>query len=40
LNYVYERGRYELAIDYTQLPSPPLSQESAEWVKTVVARYQ
>ncbi|MCU0565294.1 MAG: DUF4058 family protein [Oculatellaceae cyanobacterium Prado106] len=25
LNYVYKRGRYHLAIDYTQPPSPPLS---------------
>jgi hypothetical protein len=35
LNYVYERGRYHLAIDYTQMPQPPLSKEDAEWAKTL-----
>ena len=37
LNYVYERGRYHLAIDYTQPPQPPLSEENAQWVKTLLA---
>jgi Protein of unknown function (DUF4058) len=31
VNYVYERGRYHLAIDYTQPPKPPFSTEEAEW---------
>ena len=37
LNYVYERGRYHLAIDYTQLPQPPLSEENAEWAKALLS---
>ncbi|GET36561.1 DUF4058 family protein [Microseira wollei] len=37
LNYVYERGRYHLAIDYTQPPQPPLSEENAQWAKTLLA---
>lgn len=37
LNYVYERGRYHLAIDYTQPPSPTLSEKDAEWAKTLLA---
>jgi hypothetical protein len=37
LNYVYDRGRYYLAIDYTKPPQPPLSEENAQWVKTLLA---
>jgi hypothetical protein len=37
LNYIYERGRYHLAIDYTQPPLPPLSEEDAQWAKTLLA---
>jgi hypothetical protein len=35
LNYVYDRGRYHLAIDYTQPPLPPFSEGDAEWAKTL-----
>ncbi|NET88686.1 MAG: DUF4058 family protein [Kamptonema sp. SIO1D9] len=34
-NYVYEKGRYRLAIDYTQPPKPPLSPEDREWAATL-----
>lgn len=36
LNYVYERGRYHLAIDYTQPPKPPFSKAEAEWVAALL----
>lgn len=36
LNYVYDRGRYHLAINYTQPLSPPLSEENAQWAKTLL----
>jgi Protein of unknown function (DUF4058) len=36
LNYVYERGRYHLAIDYTHPPQPPLSREDVEWAGTLI----
>lgn len=36
LNYVYERGRYHLTIDYTKPPSPPLSGKDAAWAKTLL----
>lgn len=36
LNYVYERGRYHLAIDYSQPPQPPLSTEDTQWAKTLL----
>ncbi|QZZ18756.1 DUF4058 family protein [Leptothermofonsia sichuanensis E412] len=36
LNYVYEKGRYHLAIDYTQSPLPALSEEDVEWAKTLL----
>lgn len=36
LNYVYERGRYHLAIDYTQPPQPALSEKAAEWANTLL----
>lgn len=32
LNQVYRRGRYHLAIDYSQSPSPKFSQENQQWV--------
>jgi Protein of unknown function (DUF4058) len=35
LNYVYDRGRYQLAIAYTHPPQPPLSAEDADWAKTL-----
>jgi hypothetical protein len=31
LNRVYEKGRYHLAIDYSQPPVPPLGEEDAKW---------
>lgn len=31
LNQVYKRGRYHLAIDYSQPPSPKFSQENQQW---------
>lgn len=37
LNYVYERGRYHLAIDYTKPPQPPLLEEDAEWAGILLA---
>ncbi len=33
LNRVYEKGRYHLAIDYTQ---PPLYEEDAQWAETLL----
>ncbi|MBF2050702.1 MAG: DUF4058 family protein [Elainella sp. C42_A2020_010] len=36
---VYERGRYYLAIDYTQPAPPPLSEQDAIWVATIVQNY-
>lgn len=36
LNYVYEKGRYHLAIDYTQPPQPSLSAADSEWAETLL----
>jgi hypothetical protein len=36
LDRVYEKGRYHLAIDYTQPPQPPLSEEDAQWTETLL----
>lgn len=36
---VYERGRYYLAIDYTQLAQPPLSEQDAIWAATILQDY-
>lgn len=36
LNYVYERGRYYLAIDYTQPLQPALSEENIAWMQTLL----
>lgn len=36
LDYVYEKGRYYLAIDYTKPPQPPLSEDDKRWVETLL----
>lgn len=33
---VYERGRYHLAVDYRQPPTPPLSTEDAAWAEALL----
>lgn len=38
LNRVYEKGRYHLAIDYTQPPIPPLSEQDQLWVAKLLER--
>lgn len=37
LNEVYERARFDLAIDYSQPIKPPLSAEEANWVKEILS---
>lgn len=34
LHYIYDRGRYHMAIDFNQLLQPLLSAEDAAWLKT------
>ncbi|MFB2838701.1 DUF4058 family protein [Floridanema evergladense] len=36
LSGVYERARYNLAIDYSQEPVPPLKEEDAVWADTLL----
>jgi len=36
LNSAYERGGYDLAIDYSKDPSPPLDPALTEWARAVV----
>ncbi|WP_434683919.1 DUF4058 family protein [Pseudanabaena minima] len=31
-------GRYDLAIDYSQLPQPPLSMEDEAWVRSLIEK--
>jgi Protein of unknown function (DUF4058) len=38
LNHVYERGRYNLAIDYHQPLQPSLSQDDLEWMEALVKK--
>lgn len=35
---LYQRARYDLSLDYTQSPVPPLSGEDAEWAKELIAQ--
>lgn len=35
LHELYQRARFDLRLDYTQPPVPPLSDEDAEWAKTL-----
>ncbi|MEN3001421.1 MAG: DUF4058 family protein [Armatimonadota bacterium] len=36
INRVYEQGRYYRLIDYSQAPVPPLTDEEAQWVDTIL----
>ncbi len=36
LHKLYDQGNYDLAIDYSQDPPPPLSTADASWVKEVL----
>ncbi len=38
LNGVYERAGFDLRIDYTQTPQPPLSQDDLSWLTTLLAQ--
>lgn len=39
LQLVYERGGYDLELDYSRQPEPPLSPEDAAWAATCVAAW-
>jgi len=39
LNTVYDRAAYELTVDYSQDPVPPLAPEQAAWAKELLARH-
>ncbi len=36
LHEVYERARFDLVIDYSQLPLPPLSAEDTAWIREIL----
>lgn len=36
LHTIYDQGAYDLVIDYSQPPSPPLSAEDAAWARTTI----
>ncbi|MEM9164706.1 MAG: DUF4058 family protein, partial [Cyanobacteria bacterium P01_F01_bin.4] len=36
LNQVYQRGRYHLAINYSQPCDPPLDQQDAAWAREMI----
>ncbi|XHX78568.1 MAG: DUF4058 family protein [Stenomitos frigidus ULC029] len=38
LNGVYERAGFDLRIDYTQPPQPPLSQDDLSWLTTLLTQ--
>lgn len=38
LRTAYERGRYDLRIDYSQPPDPPLSADDAAWAGTLLVK--
>jgi len=35
LRTIYDEARYDLSIDYSQSPVPPLAQDDADWAQTV-----
>jgi hypothetical protein len=40
LHDLYDQGGYDLAIDYQQLPEPPLSDKDAKWAAQILAHRQ
>ena len=36
LQQIYQRGRYDMAIDYTQQPKPTLNEVDLIWVKELI----
>ena len=36
LHQIYQRGRYDMAIDYTQPPEPKLNEVDQVWIKEVI----
>jgi len=36
VNQIYQRGRYDLAIDYTHPPQPPLSSVDEIWARSLI----
>lgn len=39
LHALYERARYDLSLDYTQPPVPPLSDDDAAWAQEQIGRW-
>ena len=37
LHNLYQRARFDLRLDYTVLPTPPLTPEDAQWAQTLLA---
>ncbi len=40
LHALYERARFDLRLDYTKPPSPPLEEEDAAWARDIISRRQ
>jgi hypothetical protein len=38
LHALYDRARFDLRLDYTRPPVPPLGEEDAAWARSLVAR--
>ena len=38
LHALYDRARFDLRIDYSIPPEPPLTEDDAEWARAIVAR--
>jgi hypothetical protein len=36
IDQIYQRGRYNLAIDYTQSPQPPLNSQDQIWARSLI----
>jgi hypothetical protein len=38
LHGMYERARYDLSLDYSRPPVPPLDEEDVEWARELIAQ--
>jgi Protein of unknown function (DUF4058) len=38
LHALYERARFDLRLDYTRPPVPPLEEEDADWAREILSR--
>jgi len=39
LHVLYQRARFDLRLDYSQLPVPPLAEADASWARALITAH-